>query len=242
MFHITKEWIDQTKIRKQLAQFFRYNYSDLTTFGNTVNQTFEAFVFASVINWYRNKNWQVCFKHPKNNNGKVHLKFSTMGKPEDYTYAIAVKGKEKIEIRHNIRIRSAHSKNEYPIASFVIDVGVIKAGSALNLLTKDPVENENLITFAEAKHMSAFAELIGSFIGTAHELMPRRLKKHKPSIRTPHHPYPFLFVSGFTYPSADGVIKTISERRYRIEIYDRNSDKLHGLPINKIPIMIVKHK
>ncbi len=241
MFHITQKWIDQIRIRKQLAQFFKNNYSDLTTFGNTVNQTFEAFVFASVISWYRSNNWQVRFKHPKKYDGKVHLKFSSSGKPEDYSYAIAIKGKEEIEIRHNIRIRSAHSNDEYPIASFVIDVGVIRAGSAQNLSTKDPVENENLITFAEAKHMPAFAELIGSFIGMAHELIPKRLRKCKPIKRMTHHPYPFLFVSGFTNPSAQGVIATIKNRGYRIEIYDRYSDNLHGLPINKIPIKNASH-
>ncbi len=232
---MANEWIDQEKIREQLAQFFKYNYSELDTFGRTVNQTFEAFVFASVIRWYNKKGWKIHFQHPKNNMGKVHLKYTTMGRPDKYTYAIAIKGKEKIEIRHNIRIRSAHSNSEYPVASFVIDVGVLKAGYASNLSTYDPVDNENLITFAEAKHMTAFAELISSFIGAVHELMPKKLKKYKPLKNTPLHPSPFLFVSGFTNPSAAGVIKTITERGFRISICDRDSKDLHGLSLQKIP-------
>jgi hypothetical protein len=81
-----------------LADFFEYKQKDLTTFGNTVNQTFEAFVFASIINWYQENGWKIRFEHPKNFGGKVRLKYSTRGKPENYTYAVAIKGKKQIEI------------------------------------------------------------------------------------------------------------------------------------------------
>ncbi len=125
-----KVWIDQERIRRSLAQFFEYKQNDLKIFGNTINQTFEAFVFASVINWYRKRNWDIQFQHPKKSGGMVRLKYSTRGRPDNYTYVEAVKGKKKIEIRHNIRIRSAYGNNQDPIASFasfVVDVGVIKA-------------------------------------------------------------------------------------------------------------------
>ncbi len=218
-----------------MADFFEYKQKDLTTFGNTVNQTFEAFVFASIINWYQENGWRIRFEHPKNYGGKVRLKYSTRGKPENYTYAVAVKRKKQIEIRHNIRIRSAHSDYESPVASFVVDVGVLKVHSAENFSTYDSVENRNLITFSEAKHMSAFAELIGGFIGIVHELLPKRLRRHKTPIGNPIHPHPFLFVSGFSNPSAEGVIATIIERGYRISIIDRDSKDLYGLPLQEIP-------
>lgn len=230
-----KVWIDQERTRRFLSQFFDSKQKDLKIFGNTVNQTFEAFVFASVINWYRKRNWNIQFQHPKKSGGMVRLKYSTRGRPDNFTYAKAVKGKKKIEIRHNIRIRSAYSNKENPIASFVIDVGVIKCDSVKNFSTNDAVENRNLITFAEAKHMNAFAELISGFIGTVHELLPKKLKKHKKSKRKPVHPFAFLFVSGFSNPSARGVIATITKRGYRIKVYDINSKELHGIPLQNIP-------
>lgn len=83
--------------------------------------------------------------------------------------------------------------------------------------------------------MSAFAELIGGFIGIVHELLPKKLKRHEKFKRKPIHPYPFLFVSGFSNPSAKGVIATISDRGYRISIVDRDSKDLYGLPLQELP-------
>ncbi len=82
--------------------------------------------------------------------------------------------------------------------------------------------------------MNAFAELIGGFIGTVHELLPKKLKKHKKSKRIPLHPYAFLFVSGFSNRSARGVIATISKRGYRINVYDVDVKELHGIPLQKL--------
>ncbi len=83
--------------------------------------------------------------------------------------------------------------------------------------------------------MSAFAELIGGFIGIVHELLPKKLKRHEKLKRNPIHPYPFLFVSGFSNPSAKGVIATILERGYRISIIDRDEKYLCGLPLQELP-------
>src|SRR6266498_3897521 len=97
---MSKHWIDRDAVRKQLSSFFSDNRDDVNKFGTTVNQTFEAFVFASVINWYADHGWNVKFVHPKKSGSYAKLKFSTRGRPDEYTYAICKKGKQIIQVRH----------------------------------------------------------------------------------------------------------------------------------------------
>jgi len=44
---------DQELAIKELNNFFLKNGAALRSFGSTVNQTFEAYVFASCIKWYK---------------------------------------------------------------------------------------------------------------------------------------------------------------------------------------------
>jgi hypothetical protein len=60
--------------------------------------------------------------------------------------------------------------------------------------------------------MSAFAELIAGFIGVVHEMQPRRLKRGARFSRKTEHLPPFLYVSGYLYPTAQGLLETIRER------------------------------
>src|SRR6266536_2984744 len=79
---MTKPWIKLDQTRAGLAKFFLENKSELQDFGSTVNQTFEAFVFASTVKWYRKHRWHVEIKNPQSNSRFVKLKFSTMGRPQ----------------------------------------------------------------------------------------------------------------------------------------------------------------
>ena len=123
-----------------------------------------------------------------------------------------------------------YTKN--PSASFVVDVGVIEKNSANGLSTNNSVENKNLLTFGEAKHMTAFAELISGFIGLVHELKHVNLRKSKAKS---NHLDPFLYVSGFVNPSAEGVISSVEKRGYRIKFYDRNTRQLENISIEPMP-------
>jgi hypothetical protein len=71
--------------------------------------------------------------------------------------------------------------------------------------------------------MSAFAELIANFIGLVHEMLPdkiKRLRLHNRPQSQAEHPAPFLYVSGYLYPTAQGIVETIKDRGYDIDIYD----------------------
>lgn len=216
-------WIEQGEIQTKLANFFSENKSDLRGFGSTVNQTFEAFVFASTVRWYINHGWSVEFKNPHSNN-YVKLKYSTRGQPCLYTYALCTKGDQKIQVRHNLRVATRHHRKDLShAANVVLDVAVISDFDLSKHKTDDHLENSYLVTFGEAKHMSAFAELIANFIGLVHEMLPdkiNRLRLYDRSNLQAEHPAPFLYVSGYLYPTAQGIAQTIKERGYDIDVYD----------------------
>lgn len=211
---------DQKVAQGNLETFFSSNGAQLNSFGSTVNQTFEAYVFASCIKWYKNKGWIISIQNPKKGRykGKFQLKFSTRGAPAHYSYAICNKESEIIQIHHGLRVSTRYHtfENEH-LANICLDVSIIKQTDISEYETDFPVSNELLISFGEAKHMSAFAELIAGFIGMVYEMLPEHLEmtEDPPQI----HIAPFLYVSGKLNPTAKGLVETIVTRKMDIKVF-----------------------
>lgn len=216
-------WVNQELLKSRLSEFFAQNRDSLSAFGSTVNQTFEAFVFAAVVAWYRQHGWKVVFIHPKGEKepATLRLKFSTRGKPSGYTYALCRKGRRKVQVRHQLRVvTSAYLETQQSLANICLDVAVIKAVDLSYYSTNNAVPVKHLVTFGEAKHMSAFAELLAGFIGLVHEMQPKCLRKGANRRgQQREHLAPFLYVSGYLYPSGQGILETIEHRGYDINVY-----------------------
>ena len=211
---------DQAKEKENLNTFFKKNNSLLTSFGSTVNQTFEAYVFANCIKCYKRNGWNIEIINPKTGRykDKFQLKFNTRGAPAHYSYASCTKDGKIRQIHHGLRVATRYNsiENEYP-ANICLDVAIIKQTYMIEYETDMAIPNENLICFGEAKHMSAFAELIAGFIGMVHELMPEMLKSDENA--SENEMQPFLYVSGRLNPTAKGIRETIDKRNMRIRIY-----------------------
>jgi hypothetical protein len=237
---VSGAWVDQEALKSRLNEFFAQNRDSLSAFGSTVNQTFEAFVFAAVVAWYRQHGWKVVFVHPKGEEeqGALRLKFSTRGRPSGYTYVLCRKGRQKVQVRHQLRVATrAYMESQQALANICLDVAVIRAVNLSGYSTNHAVPVKHLVTFGEAKHMSAFAELLAGFIGVVHEMQPTRLRKGANSRGRPReHLAPFLYVSGYLYPSGQGILETIEHRGYDISVYFKTkalTDQLE-LPVEDI--------
>lgn len=222
-------WIDQQQIQDKLAKFFETEKRVIAVFGNTVNQTFEAFVFASAIAWYKKHGWAVEFANPVEDQitkkKQVRLKFSTRGRPDNYTYAICRKNGIEIHVRHQLRVATRfHKEGQSPPANVCLDLAIIQSIDLSMFDTHMHVPNSALISFGEAKHMSAFAELIAGFVGLVHEMQPDRLKRvriGKWKQAKKNQPSAFLYVSGVLYRTAEGIEETIRRRKYDIDIFTK---------------------
>ncbi len=239
----TKRWLDKKATEVLLVGFFKEQSAEIREFGQTVNQAFEAFVFSSVVRWYIQNGWKTELINPPGSGTElVKLKFNTRGRPSNYTYARAEKDGERIQIRHQLRVATFHHQLidfEDIAANICADVAVIRDVDLSRYKSDDFVSNRDLVSFGEAKHMSAFAELIANFVGLVHELAPKSLEVGQrpyigplPQVR---HPAPFMYVSGHIQRTAHGLIQTIRARGFNIDIFDYRSSDLFGSPVPSIP-------
>jgi len=218
-------WFDQQHETELLTQFFREHGATAQDFGRRVYQTFEAMTFSKVIRWYKQNGWIPEVINPRSNGGRFRLKFNTNGNAENFTYVRCTKEESSVQIRHQIRVETYHNRStgrRIPRANIVCDVAVLRDSRYDHVRGRMHVFNEDLITFAEAKHMDAYAELIAQFIGLVHELQPKRLS-HRRALRTPEyrgHPLPFLHLSGVCMGSAEGLMATVRRRHLDIAVFD----------------------
>lgn len=218
-------WFDQAGQIKALTAFFSANGARAQDFGRRVYQTFEASTFAKVIRWYRTNGWVTQVMNPTFQGRKrFRLKYNTRGDPRNFTHIRCTKDGVTVQIRHQIRIETFHNRSKgrrVPRANIVCDVAVLRDGSYDHLKGKMHVFKDDLITFAEAKHMDAYAELLAAFIGLVHELQPCLSPRRAASVPAyKSHPAPFLNLSGVCMGSAEGLKATIRRRRLNIEVYD----------------------
>lgn len=221
-------WVEVAELKARRTTFFAQEKDEISQFGSTVNQAFEAFVFAQAVGWYRTRGWRVDVRNPREPKGKqeqFRMKFTTRGRPSNFSYVRCTSpdGSEIIQIRHQLRVATRfHKEGTFPRSNVCLDVAIIKDLSIDHLDTDDHVPNDHLVAFGEAKHMSAFAELVAGFIGLVHELQPERLKRVRTSRRVaPSHPAPFLFVSGHMWRTAEGLNRTVLRRRYDIDVFNK---------------------
>ena len=222
-------WFDQAGEIQALRAFFAANGAQAQDFGRRVYQTFEASTFAKVIRWYQRNGWKTQILNPLiAGKRRFRLKYNTKGNPKNFTYVRCTKGDVSVQIRHQLRVETFHNRSKgkrVPRANVVCDVAVVRDGFYDHLRGNMHVYRTNLITFAEAKHMDAYAELVAGFIGLVHELQPKRLSARRAAKVAEYggHPPPFLNLSGVCMGSAEGLKATIRRRRLNINVYDSKS-------------------
>lgn len=219
-------WFDQKLAISGLRSFFHNDGATALDFGHRVYQTFEATTFAQVIKWYSDRGWKTSVINPRGSKKGFRLKYSTRGDAKNYTYVLCVNKKcfpEAIQIRHQIRVETFYNiRKTLPRANIVCDVAILQDGDYDFIVGNMHVLKDHLISFAEAKHMDAYAELVASFIGLVHEMQPWRLSHDRFKRRTAYsqHPKPFLNISGVCMPTAQGIKATIIRRNIDIAIHD----------------------
>jgi len=211
---------DKSNVEKSLAEFFSAQKANILSFGSTVNQTFEAYVFAQCIKSCQKRGWIVSIKNPSSGKfkDKFRLKFSTRGAPSNFSYAIAEKNYYKIQIHHGLRVETAYNHmSSNGRANICLDVAIITETDVSYQSSDDAIPNSALLSFGEAKHMSAYAELVAGFLGLVHEMLPDALTPYfgeKEGVEKP-----FLYVSGHLYGTAYGIAETITARGFFVNIY-----------------------
>jgi hypothetical protein len=204
--------VDLAGVAQDLGAYLTQYGQVLNTAFNTYAQRFEAYCFLEEIRRLKAAGLAPVLRNPGGAKYVV-LKFYTRGRPSKYSHAeFGVRG-EAIEMHHNLKVRSFHAGlpgATDPEPGFHLDLAFIRADS---IVEDKWVSSEDLLSFVECKHMPAFPELIASFLGLVHEVMPRYLFPKRASWFTRRClRRPTLMTSRFPSIGARSVWKTVSAR------------------------------
>jgi hypothetical protein len=151
------------------------------------------------------------------------------------------------EIYHNQKVAGAwlHAGKGTDIALFAVDIAVVRADSLPDLpkghkRTDEPywVENEDVITFGEAKKLTAYPMLIAQFLGIVHEIKPEFLKVVGSDISETFwdekHPPPTLMTANHLTFGTKQVLRSFAERRIEIRVVEDVTGSPEGILLWKL--------
>jgi len=137
------------------------------------------------------------------------------------------------EIRHNLKVAGAWIEKqgeETDPPMFALDISVVKANSLPHLKRgqkrkeeKYWAENSHLVTFGEAKKLTAYPMLLAQFLGIVHEIKPEFLKPEETETSatiSQQHPPPTLFTANHLTWGTKKVLQSFKERGFSVRVVE----------------------
>ncbi|MCK4820624.1 hypothetical protein KA005_32970, partial [bacterium] len=183
--------INVNRIANQVLDFLKRHQTSMYKITSKSTNVFEAFCFVLFVRYYETVGYEL---KPQNLlDGKFRFKYNTRGYPWNYSYFVATEPLDQdsdsivlFEIRHNLKVAGAwieeqEEKRDPPM--FAVDIAVVNSDSLPHLKRGQKrkeerywAENDQLITFGEAKKLTAYPMLLAQFIGIVHEIKPEFLR------------------------------------------------------------------
>lgn len=215
---------------KELAAFANKYKTIIHDHSDKISDYFEISCYNMIIKYYEQRGYKMEVRNLKG--GKFKYKCSPNGHLENFSYFCAIasngdKSEDVFYVFHNATVQSAHDKKVFTSPDIVVSKVNQSNYTDDHYQTKKKLsflQNSDVITFCEAKHLSPFPELMLNFIGTVNELKPRCLtEKDYGDFHLRNHIAPSLMMSG----SESKPCKTIRnslERRYFVNYFDNLFD------------------
>ena len=217
---------DNKALKADIENFLNVHRS---TFSQEVDRTsafFEIAVFNDVVRYYEANDYLVEPKNLKPKNKQFVYALSPNAKPENVSHFHITKVYEskpnrEFEVRHNVRIQSAHDDRVYVSPDYaVIEPESVQFTHVNHYYYSKAkyfyVKSENVATFAETKHYNPGPELVLNFVGLVNEIMPSLISGTAPS-HLPKHFGPTLFVSGVGNSHIKDIKDSLMDR-YKINV------------------------
>lgn len=218
---------DNAELKKQIGAFLSTHGATLAQEAKRTSSFFELAAYNDLVKFYEVKGYVVTPKNLKGSGKDFIYALSPNAKPENCSYFMAKKKYKngeifRFEIRHNVRVQSAHDDEIYITPDYV----VIEKGSLESIKLKRYyngkaeywfVTPDNVLTFAETKHYAPSPELVLNFVGVVNEIKPDFIAKKFPNKR-PFHCGPSLFVSGVGNAHLLKIKESLADR-YRINVF-----------------------
>lgn len=104
---------------------------------------------------------------------------------------------------------------------YCVDVAIVNPGvvpTTKGKTASQPLQNSDLISFAEAKKLVIYPMLLAQFVGIVHEVTPKFLKRDKRHRLGDDHLHPALIALGSLTPNAGDILRSFKLRKYKITI------------------------
>jgi hypothetical protein len=201
---------------RALARFFKRHRSALEMVPSRESQLLELASLMATVEHYRQQGYDVA---PRNTpRGRLRIKVSASGYPWNFSYFSAHGKGSDVELHVNLAVRGASPRDP---GYYVVDIAVVKTGRVPTTRSEDwtGVANDALVTFVEAKKLVIYPMLLAHFVGIAHELTPRFLRRHTPPEGSPDpHFFPTLLATGYFTDNARAVVESYPARRYWLNV------------------------
>jgi hypothetical protein len=155
--------------------------------------------------------------------GAFRVKLSSSGKPWNFSWFEATRGRTAVEIHGNLPVQDGFATRG---ARYVVDVAVIQAGSLPQTATDQKkwteLTNGDLVTFLEAKALVIYPMLIAQFVGIVHELKPDFLLGQRPrGFKSQDHFDPALVSLGYTHGTCGDIVSGLKRRRCYLRVVEQ---------------------
>ncbi len=215
-----------SELRAQIGGFLRTHRAIFSQEAKRTSAYFEIAAYNDLVKYYENNGFKLKPQNLKSPGRTFVYAMSPNAKPGNCSYFLATRKYKngdqwRFEIRHNLRIQSAHDRTVF----FTPDYAVVTAGS-VKKTSLDYYYNgkadyfyvaaKDVQTFAETKHYNPSPELVINFVGLVNEVLPKILRK-KISRKLPKHCAPTLFVSGVGSRHVRKIAESLS-RRYGLNV------------------------
>lgn len=213
------------ELRKLIGGFLKKHGATFAQEAKKTSAFFEIAAYNDLVRFYENNGYKI---RPKNLKSRQFVyAMSPNAKPSSCSYFSATKKYKSgkifcFEIRHNLRIQSAHDPEVFISPDYaVIDQGSIQSIKLSYYYNGKAdyfyVPATAVRTFAETKHYNPSPELVINFIGLVNEIKPASLGNTMPS-SPPKHCAPSLFVSGVGSVHVEKIKESLSGR-YQVNVF-----------------------
>lgn len=220
--------MDIVAVRDALVKFAKRYKTELHSLSSQKSQLLEIGSLAMCAEHYRLAGYTVI---PQNEqSGSFRVKLGSRGYPWNFSWFKCERDGQVIELHANLAVYSKYRQDD---GVYVVDVGVSKGGAIPRKKAAQEwraIENQSLITFAEAKALVIYPMLLAQFIGIVHEITPTFLKACSPcGFREEEHFYPALISVGYLHGTARKIVDAYPERGYLVKVVPDMEGKLSWL-------------
>jgi hypothetical protein len=202
-------------ISNAIRMFARQHRTTLDFLNGRQTQLLEIGAFVGVVQHYRACGYNTTIQNPTASQ-EFRVKLGTRGHPADYSHVVCERGAAVCELHSNLSVFGGRDAGVFCVDVAIVNPGVVPTKKGKK--AAQPLENSDLISFAEAKKLVIYPMLLAQFVGIVHEITPKFLRRDKKYRLGNDHLHPALIALGSLTPNAQDIVKSFQRRKYNITV------------------------